>query len=303
MPVEFSISKPPIEPLSCELLARRGVSVNVLRLDKCHPLLTGNKWYKLKHNLLEFQKQRDLPILSFGGAYSNHLHALAAAGKLLGMETIGIVRGEMPEPLNPVLAFAREQGMTLLPVSRDDYRRKQDLDFLQALRARFGEFHHLPEGGGSALAIEGCEEIASLLDWQNGESKRLVALCCGTGVTMAGLISGMSKQDVGGGPEVLGISVLKGDGYLEAEVASHLKAHGCRSLIEWRVDDSHHCGGYARESPALKAFLNQFAEWSDIPLEPVYTGKLFYALFDRIEKGEIPSGTEVLAIHSGGIHQ
>ena len=124
MPVDIAISKPPIDALHCELLRRSGVSLNVLRLDKCHPLLSGNKWYKLKYNLLEFQQQPDLPILSFGGAYSNHLHALAAAGKLFGIRTIGVVRGEMPEPLNPVLAFAKEQGMILLPVSRGDYTRK-----------------------------------------------------------------------------------------------------------------------------------------------------------------------------------
>ena len=175
MPVDISIRKPPIEPLHCDLLRQAGVSVNVLRLDKCHPQLAGNKWYKLKYNLLEFQQQPDLPILSFGGAYSNHLYALAAAGKLFGMRTIGVVRGEMPEPLNPVLAFAREQGMTLLPVSRGDYRRKQEPGFLEGLRVRFGDFHLLPEGGSNSLAIKGCEEIASLLKWHKAGSKQVVA--------------------------------------------------------------------------------------------------------------------------------
>jgi len=306
MPVEFSIRNPPIEPLHCEFLRQAGVSVNVLRLDKCHRQLSGNKWYKLKYNLLEFQQQPDLPILSFGGAYSNHLYALAAAGKLLGMRTIGVVRGEIPEPLNPVLAFAKEQGMTLLPVSRGDYRRKQHADFLDDLRGRFGDFHLLPEGGSNSLAIKGCEEIASLLSWQNADSKKLVALCCGTGTTMAGLISGLSKiESANAGenaPEVLGISVLKGDGYLQSEILGQLQAYGYVDSIDWRVDDAHHCGGYARSNPALQSFLNEFAGFSDLPLEPVYTGKLFYALFDSIEKGAISAGTEIVAIHSGGIH-
>jgi 1-aminocyclopropane-1-carboxylate deaminase len=302
MPVDISISKPPIEPLHCALLRLFDVSVNVLRLDKCHPLLSGNKWYKLKYNLLEFQQQPELPILSFGGAYSNHLHALAAAGKLFGMRTIGVVRGEMPAPLNPVLTFAREQGMTLLPVSRSNYRRKHEADFLQDLRDRFGDFHLLPEGGSNSLAIKGCEEIASLLEWQNTDLKRLVALCCGTGTTMAGLISGLSKTEADSAPEVLGISVLKGDGYLQSEVLSQLQACDCSDPAAWRVDDAHHCGGYARSNPALQSFLNEFAGFSDMPLEPVYTGKLFYALFDLIEKGVIPAGTEIVAIHSGGIH-
>ena len=302
MPVEFSIRKPPIEPLRCELLRRTGVSVNVLRLDKCHPQLAGNKWYKLKYNLLEFQQQPDLPILSFGGAYSNHLYALAAAGKLFGLRTIGVVRGEMPEPLNPVLSFAREKGMSLLPVSRDDYRRKQEPDFLEELRVRVGDFHLLPEGGSNSLAIKGCEEIASLLKWQNVGSKQLVALCCGTGTTMAGLIKGLSIIESKSAPEVLGISVLKGDGYLQAEILGQLQASGCTDPISWRVDDAHHCGGYARSNSALRSFLDEFAGFSNLPLEPVYTGKLFYALFDLIEMGVISPGTEIVAIHSGGIH-
>ncbi|MBL4582541.1 MAG: pyridoxal-phosphate dependent enzyme [Gammaproteobacteria bacterium] len=305
MPVDISISKPPIDALHCELLQRFRVSINVLRLDKCHSLLSGNKWYKLKYNLLEFQRRPELPILSFGGAYSNHLHALAAAGKLIGMRTIGVVRGEIPEPLNPVLAFASEQGMTLLPVSRGDYRRKQEPDFLQQLRVRFGDFHLLPEGGSNSLAIKGCEEIASLLRWQKADSKKLVALCCGTGTTMAGLISGLSKIESAAesAPEILGISVLKGDGYLESEVSDQLQSCGYTGSITWRVDDTHHCGGYARSNPALQSFLSEFAGFSDLPLEPVYTGKLFYALFDLIERGVISEGTEVVAIHSGGIHK
>lgn len=301
MPVGLSISTPPLESLSCELLRQADVSVNVLRLDKCHPLLSGNKWYKLKHNLAYLQSQPDLPILSFGGAYSNHLHALAAAGKLLGMETIGVVRGELVEPLNPVLAFAKEQGMTLIGISRSDYRRKQDSGYLEQLRLKFGDFHLLPEGGGNSLALRGCEEIASLLRWQKSESNRLVALCCGTGVTMAGLIRGLAGQESGHAPDVLGVSVLKGDGYLQSEVAAHLGCYGNGRQIQWRVDDTYHCGGYARTSPALQSFLSEFAECSDIPLEPVYTGKLFYALFDLIAKGAIPRGTDVVAIHSGGV--
>ena len=302
MPVDISISKPSIEPLHCELLRRAGVSVNVLRLDKCHPLLSGNKWYKLKYNLLEFQQQRELPILSFGGAYSNHLHALAAAGMLLGMRTIGVVRGEMPEPLNRVLKFAKEQGMTLLPVSRGDYRRKDEADFLEGLRGKFGNFHLLPEGGSNSLAIKGCEEIAPLLKWHNADSKQLVVLCCGTGTTMAGLISGLSKIHGDSAPQVLGISVLKGDGYLQSEVLGQLAACGCADPTDWQIDDTYHCGGYARSNAALQSFLREFAGFSDLPLEPVYTGKLFYALFDLIEKGMICEGTEIVAIHSGGIH-
>lgn len=302
MAAEISISTPPIEPLQSPLLLDAGVTVNVLRLDKSHPLLSGNKWYKLKYNLLEFQQKRELPILSFGGAYSNHLYALAAAGKILGMKTIGVIRGELPSTLNPVLTFAKEQGMILHSVSRSEYRRKQQPAFLQKLQEKYGDFHLLPEGGSNALAIKGCEEIASLLAWSGGDAKRLVALCCGTGTTMAGLISGLAKLGPGAAAEVLGLAVLKADGYLETEIAEQLANGEASSSIAWRVSDAYHCGGYGRSNAALDAFLKKFENISDIPLEPVYTGKLFYALFDLIEKGEIPAGTEVLAIHTGGIH-
>lgn len=303
MPVEFSIRKPPIERLECQFLRQAGVTMRVLRLDKIHPLLSGNKWFKLKYNLLEFQHRRELPVLSFGGAYSNHLHALAAAGKLLGLRTIGMVRGEMPHPLNSVLNFAAEQGMRLVPLSRSDYRRKQDPDFLAELRVRFGEFHLLPEGGSNALALRGCEEIAPLLHWRDEGARRLAALCCGTGTTMAGLIGGLGKIDADSAPNVLGVSVLKGEGYLQEEIQKQLQASDYKSSIEWSVDDGHHCGGYARSNVSLQTFLEEFAGISSLPLELVYTGKLFYALFDLIERGVISSGTEVVAIHTGGIHR
>jgi len=302
MASEISISTPPIEALECEFLENSGVRLNVLRLDKCHPLLSGNKWYKLKYNLEEFQEQKELPILSFGGAYSNHLYALAAAGKILGMKTIGVVRGEFTEPLNPVLEFAKEQGMTLHPVSRADYRRKEQAAFIEELRAKFGDFHLLPEGGSNALAIRGCEEIAALLDWDSADSRRLVALGCGTGTTMAGLICGLAKQELAQPVEVLGIAVLKGEGYLATEIANQLQDCELAASVDWRVDDSYHCGGYARSNAALEAFLRRFEGLSDLPLEPVYTGKLFYGLFDLIERGQIAAGSEVLAIHTGGIH-
>ena len=302
MSAEISISPPPIEPVVSPLLLEAGVTLNVLRLDKIHPRLSGNKWYKLKHNLLEFQQRPKLPILSFGGAYSNHLYALAAAGKILGMKTIGVIRGELPGTLNPVLTFAKEQGMILHSVSRTEYRRKEQAAFLEQLRSKYGDFHLLPEGGSNALAIQGCEEIASLLAWNGGDSKRLVALCCGTGTTMAGLISGLAKGLAEGVPDVLGISVLKAEGYLQGEVSDQLKDCENADSINWRVDDSYHCGGYGRTNAALDSFLLRFEDLSRIPIEPVYTGKLFYALFDLIEKGAIPAGTEVLALHTGGVH-
>jgi 1-aminocyclopropane-1-carboxylate deaminase len=304
MSVDIPFTKPPIEPLECEFLRQAGVTVNVLRLDKIHPLVHGNKYYKLKYNLQLLQKNKTLPVLSFGGAYSNHLYALAAAGNLLGLKTIGVVRGELVEPLNPVLKFAREQGMRLIPVSRSDYRRKHEPAYLRQLEEQVGgKFQQIPEGGSNLLAVKGCEEIVADIEWQKPGGSRFIAISCGTGASMAGIVSGLSKlsREQEPVPEVLGISVLKAEGYIAREVNGWLRESGCGEPVPWRVEDSYHCGGYARVNPALRNHLEAFKNYSDIPIEPVYTGKLFYALFELIKQGAIPAGAEIIAIHSGGI--
>ena len=290
---------PRLDPVDCELLHEHDVRLNVLRLDLMHPHIFGNKWFKLRLNLQSALEQQLPAILSFGGAYSNHLYALAAAGKYFGLRTFGVVRGELVEPLNPVLAFARQQGMELIPVTRADYRRKTTPEFLASLRSRFGEFYLIPEGGSNTLAVAGCCEIAEFMRWQTDTGARYVALACGTGTTMAGVVTGLSRMQQLPPASVLGIAVVNAPGALAREVQHWLPA---ANAVHWSVLDDYHLGGYARRSPELEAFLQEFARISTIPLEPVYTGRLMFGLFDQIRRGLIAPGSEVIALHTGGIY-
>lgn len=312
----IEISSPPLQLLSLPLFEQHSVSCAVLRLDLIHPRIHGNKWFKLRCNL-EAAKARDATrLVSFGGAYSNHLSALAAAGQALGLDTVGVLRGELPDPLNPVLRFARECGMTLLPVSRSAYRqacrmalsnprgeREQDPVFAQ-LAEQFESFYTIPEGGGNERAVEGCEEIANYLDWSvfgEGKGPRVVAMACATGTTLAGVVRGLEKSVWRGSqsPHVCGVAVLKAPGYLQAESGKWLQQSA--GSVRWSIDERFHCGGYAKRPPLLCDFVEDFGKRTGIPVEPVYTGKLFHALCEQVERGEHPPGSQIIALHTGGI--
>ncbi|MCH8136924.1 MAG: pyridoxal-phosphate dependent enzyme [Proteobacteria bacterium] len=337
----LNIAAPAIEGVHCDFLTQHDVDLNVLRLDLVHPSVHGNKWFKLKGNIEQIRKLGCNRVVSFGGAYSNHIYALAALGKLLGFKTTGFIRGEIVRPLNPVLAFADNAGMQLVAISRGDYRRKHEPEFLRQLLADFGDCYLLPEGGSNLLAVKGCEEIVDFLRWpssvdvtnaevedgkgnreegegdedERGEDERqaggsrILALSCGTGATIAGIISGLKRQGYGSRVSVIGVSVLKAEAYIEKQVdywlaqldAQQPLENGQRSVVHWRVAEDYHCGGYRKSSPELTAFMAEFAGYCQIPIEPVYTGKLFLAIFDMIRRGVIARGSEVLAIHTGGV--
>ncbi len=273
----------------------------MLRLDLLHPQISGNKWFKLRLNLQAARERGYDTVLSFGGAYSNHLHALAAAGKMQGFKTIGVVRGEPVVPINATLTFAREHGMELYHVTRADYRNKSDPAFLASLQERFGEFFLIPEGGANIAGVQGCADIAGLLHWSapaaatSSRSERVVALACGTGTTLAGLLLGR-KEDY----RILGVSALKGD-FLENDVRKALQNCGVADPGNWRITEEWHGGGFARFSPELLDFIQDFRRRTGIPLEPVYTGKLLLGLYRMMERGEFPRGTEIIAIHTGGL--
>lgn len=274
----------------------------MLRLDLLHPQISGNKWFKLRLNLQAARERGYDTVLSFGGAYSNHLHALAAAGKMQGFKTIGVVRGEPVVPINATLAFAREHGMELYHVTRADYRNKSDPAFLASLQERFGKFFLIPEGGANIAGVQGCADIAGLLHWSapaaataSSRSERVVALACGTGTTLAGLLLGR-KEDF----RILGVSALKGD-FLENDVRKALRNCGVADPGNWRITEEWHGGGFARFSPELLDFIQDFRRRTGIPLEPVYTGKLLLGLYRMMERGEFPRGTEIIAIHTGGL--
>lgn len=269
-----------------------------MRLDLIDPLLGGNKWFKLQHNIDAIKEAGNPLVVTFGGAWSNHLRAVAAAGQRFGFATAGLVRGEIIEPLNPSLALARDCGMQLRALSREQYRRKQEPGFEAWLESEFGAHYLLPEGGSNEVGVRGCEALADYFCWQAESKQRVVVLACGTGATMAGLIRGL--QQSGQGASVLGVSVLRAPGYISAQVR-HWLADAAATNVEWRVIEDAHCGGYARQTPELLHFMEQFQLSNDIPLEPVYTGKLLFALQRQLELGALNPGGELIVVHSGGI--
>lgn len=284
----------PVQEILDDFLLEKGIRLLVKREDKLHPQISGNKWRKLKYNLLEARRSDHKILLTFGGAYSNHIAAVAAAGKEFGFSTIGLIRGEQCLPPNPTLSFARECGMSLQFINRTTFRKKNQPEFLQNLRTRFGDFHPLPAGGTNALAIKGCAEIIFELETQIDPLPDYICVCCGTGGTAAGLVAGLKGRQ-----QLMGFSVLKGD-FLKAEVASFLENYGI-SFNNWSVETGYHFGGYAKFRRELIDFINAFQQKFNIPLDPVYTGKMFFGIFDLVKKGRFQKGTTILAIHTGGL--
>ncbi len=290
----------PIQELHAALLEARGLRLFIKRDDLLRMgtglALCGNKWRKLKYNLQVAREEGHHTLLTFGGAFSNHLAAVAAAGHTFAFQTIGIVRGEQPKDLNPTLRFAASCGMSLHYTSRAAYREKELSAFQEKLRQQFGRFFLLPEGGTNALALKGCQEMAAEIEQQMGKLPHTCCLSVGTGGTMAGLVVGLQGRS-----RVLGFSALKGD-FLEGEVRQLLEA--CfpdQSLHQWAINADFHCGGYAKVNPPLIAFMNAFYRDHGIHLDPVYTGKLFWGLFQLIEQGFFPEGSTILSIHTGGL--
>lgn len=273
-----------------------GFSVSVTRLDQADALGTGNKYFKLKYNLQRARDEGYHQLLSFGGAYSNHIHALALAGQQWGMATVGVIRGEAVQPLNPTLADAQAAGMQLHFVSRQQYRDKHQALFKQALQQQFPDSYWLPEGGSNVLGVRGCMDIAGLID----PEAELIVLPCGTAATLAGVAAACPDR------QVLGVSVLKNAHDLEERVQGYLTQLCDAGYIDaipnnWSINHDYHCGGYAKVSPELAAFINDFEQQTQIPLEPVYSGKMFYAVNQLLKTGGIDTATPLAAIHTGGL--
>lgn len=261
-------------------------------LMKCeylnHPFISGNKWWKLKYNLEEASILGCKKLLTFGGAYSNHIYATAAAAHELEFESIGIIRGEENLPLNPTLAFARAKGMDLHYVSREEYRRKTEPDFLKGLKELFGDFYLIPEGGTNTLAVRGVAEFANLLSHEAAFD--YLCLPVGTGGTIAGMISGLDR-----GKKIVGFPVLKGASFLEDEIRVYTENENGQLMYEY------HFGGYAKSNERLKAFIKEFERSNNIPLDPIYTAKMMFGVFDLIKQGFFKRGSVVLVLHTGGL--
>ena len=280
---------PPLQTAQDPWLAHQGVQLTMLRLDQVHPVVSGNKWYKLKYNLTEAQREQHNTLLTVGGAYSNHLYATAVAGQAYGFRTIGLVRGEPHTPLNPTLQFAQDNGMQLHYVDRTAFSEitKADVPELPV----FGRFYWLPEGGTNDLAVKGCAEIIPA----NADFD-YVACCVGTGGTLAGILTSLPREKL-----ALGFSALKGGEFLNETVNALTQAYHQQQHDNYRIITQYHFGGYARANRTLVDFINEFYGQTGIPLEPVYTGKMLYGLYDMIRQGYFPHGSRVLVVHSGGL--
>jgi len=270
-----------------------GISLFVKREDKIHPFISGNKYRKLKYNILQAERENKKTLLTFGGAYSNHISAVAFAGKEYGFETIGVIRGdelstnfEDVRKQNTTLGFAYKNGMKFKFISRSDYRKKHTSDFINELNREFGAFYLIPEGGTNDLAIRGCEEIL-----KSGDNE-FDLICCavGTGGTIAGLINSAKKEQ-----RVLGFPALKGD-FLTKEIKKYAIPDE-----NWSLNTDYNFGGFGKINLDLINFINRFFQETNIPLDPIYTGKMMYGIVDLIKNNFFKKGTKILAIHTGGL--
>lgn len=285
--------------MNVEVCAQRGVTLHVKRLDLLHEHVQGNKWYKLKYNIDRALASEHKTLLTFGGAWSNHIYATAAAGKLAGLRTIGIIRGEEPSNYSNTLRFAKEQGMELKFVSRLDYEERATEEFKAWLHDEYGSFHLVPEGGSNYYGVNGCMEILTENDLQTYSH---VACACGTGATLAGMLLGSKSQST-----FIGFSALKGGDFLRDDVIKHIEYFLMdRELAEeyrsqFTIETDYHFGGYGKWNEELISFIQQIEREHCLPLDQVYTGKAFFGILKKIDAGEFERGSNVLFIHTGGL--
>lgn len=286
----------PITRLNEPLLAEKNIQLFIKRDELIHPVIQGNKWRKLKYNLLAAAQQSADTLLSFGGPYSNHLHALAAAGQLFNFKTIGIVRGERPQTLSPSLQDMQHWGMQLEFISRADYRKRESDEFIQQLRKQFGAFYLIPEGGNNTAGRYGCGELLDELD------QAYDVICCevGSGTQFSALVSqhGVSSQATQQ-THYLGFVVMKNPTLFQ-QLADYFKQQQV-PYNNWSLNHDYHFGGFARANDTLHRFIHQFKQRHGIQLEPVYSGKMLYGIYQLIEQDYFNPGSRILAIHGGGL--
>ncbi len=303
----------PLQKIETELTRQYKINLFIKRDDLIHPQISGNKWRKLKYNIEQTTRENKNTILTFGGAYSNHITATAAAGKHLGLKTIGIIRGEEHFPLNKSLQFAKDCGMQLMYVDRKTYRNKNISD-LRSMISDFDESNTyiLPEGGANELALKGCAEIVDEISSQLKKIIEADILCaqikkikethkvdinfdyiccaCGTGTTIAGIASNLKPNQ-----KAIGIAVLKHD-KLEEDILRKYSIHNSKLTIQ-----NYPFNGYAKTTPELIQFIKDFYNEHKILLDYVYTGKMMYGILDLISKNYFPENSTVIAVHTGGV--
>ncbi len=279
------------------ILESKNTHLFILREDLTHPEISGNKWRKLKYNIEEAKRLNHKTLLTFGGAYSNHIAATAAAGREYGMKTIGIIRGEETLPLNPTLQLAKENGMLFKYISRSQYREnnKYEKSFIESLKLEFGNFYLVPEGGSNVFAVKGCTEIINNINIDYD----IICSACGTGGTLAGIIASTEKK-------VLGFPALKGGDFLKNDISRLLNEYSSYYHINeeyknWDLVTAYHFGGYAKIKPELIQFVQEFYQKHQIKLDLIYTGKMLYGIFDLVKNSEILDNKTIIAVHTGGL--
>lgn len=280
------------QEIQLPILKEKKVALYIKREDLIHPFVSGNKFRKLKYNLKEAKKLKKKVILTFGGAFSNHIVATAVAGKMEGFTTIGIIRGDelgknLKETLanNATLNEAHKNGMKFEFVSRTVYRQKNTFGFIEKMKNKYGDFYLIPEGGTNCLAIEGCKEILTKQD----TDFNYICSAIGTGGTIAGLINASQNNQ-----KIIGFPALKGS-FLKDEIAKFT------TKTNWTITADYHFGGYAKYNEILICFINEFKAQTGILLDPIYTGKMLYGVLEMIKNDKFKKGTKILAIHTGGI--
>lgn len=275
------------------ILEEKKVELFIKREDLIHPYISGNKFRKLKYNLEEAKKLKKKSLLTFGGAFSNHIVATAVAGKIAGFKTFAIIRGEelglnLTKTLeeNATLRKAHESGMKFHFVSREVYRQKASFGFIEKMKNKWGDFYLIPEGGTNIFGVQGCQEILT------NEDKKFDFICCsvGTGGTISGLINASKKHQ-----KIVGFPALKGN-FLSEEIKKYITKKN-----KWRLQKNYDFGGYAKHSEDLISFINSFKKETDILLDPVYTGKMVFGILDLVKNDSFEENSKILAIHTGGI--
>lgn len=289
----------PLIKIEEDFISRKGANLYLLREDLIHSEVSGNKWRKLKYNLLEAKKLELTQLLTFGGAYSNHIAATAALGKEAGVHTIGIIRGEEVLPLNSTLKLAKENEMFLKYITRNQYSgtNKYDEAFIEELKKEFGNFYLIPEGGSNVFAVKGCSEILRDIDINFD----MVCCACGTGGTLAGLIASLNNET-----EVLGFPALKGGAFLKEDIQGLLDqyAEENNQVIKnntWQLIMDYHFGGYAKVKPELVDFMKLFRKKHQVALDFIYTGKMLFGIYDLFKNTNQLDGKTIVAIHTGGL--
>lgn len=288
----------PLQQVKLDFLEEKNIQLYVLREDLIHPTISGNKWRKLFYNLQEAQNQGKNQLLTFGGAFSNHIAATAAAGVQFGFKTIGIIRGEEHFPLNPTLKLAVDNGMELKYISRSFYRdEKYNSTFINKLKKEVGDFYLVPEGGSNAFAVKGCTEIINNINIDYD----VVCCACGTGGTTAGIIAAADETK-----KIIGFPALKGGAFLKNDIQQLLADYQQQFSIEinnqnWSLNTDYHFGGYAKTSKELIDFVNDFYQKQNIPLDLIYTGKMLFGIIHLAKTTAFFNGKKIVVVHTGGL--